>query len=166
MDITMTKLGISIFTQSQRTFLNEYTQIMGVIANALNNLQASKYPYAVVLPTLFQTKETLDDMMSHSSTLVHCKPLLAATINGFNKRFSEIIDLNHVSSNPALIATVTHPYFKLRWLNPEKCTTEQIDKIKQILSYAADEISIENVKKNSGSTMNEETNQPEKECPG
>lgn len=164
MDLTMTKLGISIFTQGQRNFLHEYTTIMEIIANALDNLQANKHPYAVVLPTLFQTKERLNEMVSSSNTLVYCKPLLSAVTNGFNKRFCEIMDFSHDSSIPALIATVTHPFFKLRWLNPELCTTEQTDKIKQILSYAADEISIENAAVESRNNASEGTNQPESEC--
>lgn len=138
----MTKLGMAIFTKGQKTFLNEYTKIMKVIADALNNLQGSKCPYAVVLPTLFDTKQKLDDMKT--DTFVYCKPLLSATTNGFNKRFHEIMDFNNAKSLPALIATVSHPYFKLRWLNPEICNAEQTDKIKQILCYAADEISSEN----------------------
>lgn len=139
---------------------------MGVIAGALDNLQANKHPYAVVLPTLFQTKEKLDGMMSNSNTLVYCKPLLSAVINGFNKRFGEIMDFTHKSSTLALIATVTHPFFKLRWLNPDMCTTEQIDKIKQILSYAADEISMEKAAKNNCNNVNEESNLPKNECSG
>lgn len=138
---------------------------MGIIADALNNLQANRHPYAVVLPTLFQTKEKLN-MLSNSNTLVYCKPLLSAVVNGFNKRFGEIMDFTHKSSTPALIATVTHPYFKLRWLNPETCTTQQTDKIKQILSYAADEISSENATKDNCNNVDEETNQPENECSG
>lgn len=166
MDLTMTKLGIPIFTQGQRNFLREYTTIMAIIADALDNLQANKRPYAVVLPTLFQTKERLKEMVSNSNTLVYCKPLLSAVTNGFNKRFGEIMDFNHDNSIPALIATVTHPFFKLRWLSPELCTTVQTDKIKQILSYAADEISMENAAKESGNNASEGTSEPENECSG
>lgn len=83
---------------------------MSVIADALDNLQANKYPYAVVLPTLFQTKDKLDGMKLNSNSFVYCKPLLVATINGFNKRFNDIMDLNHKSSQPALIAAIAHPY--------------------------------------------------------
>lgn len=162
----MVKLGIPIFSQGQRKFLHEYLSVMEVIADALNNLQANKHPYAVVLPTLFQTKEKLNEMTSNKDTLVHCKPLLLAVTNGFNKRFGEIMDFNHPSSIPALIATVTHPFFKLRWLNPETCTTEQTDNIKRILSHAADEISLENAAKERENNAIEETNESADECPG
>lgn len=134
---------------------------MGVIADALDNLQANKYPYAIVLPTLLQTKYMLNDLKSNSNAIVYSKPLLTAVVNGFNKRFDEIMDLNHKSSLPALIAATTHPFFKLRWLNPEICTIEQTDKIKQILSYAADEISLGNTVGQSSNKVTEETNENE-----
>lgn len=160
----MTKLDIPLFSKSQRTFLNEYTEIMAVIADALDNLQANKYPYAVVLPTLYETKDKLVDMKSKA--YVHCKPLVTAVYNGFCKRFDEIMDLKSKSSLPALIATVTHPYFKLRWLKPEICTTDQIDKVKQIFSYAADEISAENAASDERKAMFEEKNKPAEEKSG
>lgn len=160
----MSKLDIQIFSQSQKTFLNEYTEIMVVIADALNNLQANNYPYAVVLPTLFETKDKLVAMKTKS--FVHCKPLVTAIYNGFSKRFDEIMDLKSKSSLPALIATVTHPYFKLRWLKPEIRTPEQIDKIKQILSFAADEISAENAASDERKAMYEEKNKPADERSG
>lgn len=161
----MMKLDIQIFSTGQRKFLKEYTQIMGIIADALNNLQGNKRPYGVVLPTLYRTKDQLIEMSSNQS-IVCCKPLLTAALNGFNKRFHEIMDLNNKASYPALIATVSHPYFKLRWLKPELQTTEQIDKIKQILSAAADEISLENaaLDRNANKENNQTQNVASSQC--
>lgn len=164
LDIVMSKLDIPIFSKSQKTFLNEYTEIMAIVADALDNLQANKYPYAVVLPTLYETKDKLADVKSKA--FVHCKPLATAVYNGFCKRFDEIMDLKSTISLPALIATVTHPYFKLRWLKPEMCTSERIDKLKQILSYAADEISAEKSASDERKAMNEEKNQQTDEKSG
>lgn len=138
----MTKLNIAIFSKSQRRFLKEYTDILKIIADAINNLQGDKCPYAVLLPTLFSTKEKLTEMNANNA-LTSCKPLLSAVICGFKKRFNEIMDFDDKKSIPALIATVSHPYFKLRWLDPEICTTEQVEKITNILAKAADEISLE-----------------------
>lgn len=142
LDIAMAKLNIPIFVKTQRTFLKEYTAILKTIADALNNLQGDKCPYAVLLPTLFHTKENLDDMNVNNS-FIYCKPLLSAVINGFNKRFNEIMDFTNTKSVPALIATVTHPFFKLRWLHPEIRTLQQVDKITNILANAADEVRLE-----------------------
>lgn len=138
----MAKLNIEIFTKTQRCFLKEHTAVLKPIADALNNLQGDKCPYAVLLPTLFHTKEKLDDMNSNNS-FIHCKPLLSAIINGFNKRFNEILDFNTAKSITALIATVVHPFFKLRWLKPEIRTLQQVDQITNILVNAADEVFFE-----------------------
>lgn len=142
LDIVMTKLNIGVFTKSQWRFLKEFTDILSIIADALNNLQGNKCPYAVVLPTLFNTNGKLNEMKA-SNTLTSCKPLISAVMSGFNKRFSKIMNFNDEMSIPALIATVSHPFFKLRWLKPELCTMEQVEKIINIMTNAADEIFIE-----------------------
>lgn len=141
LDTTMAKLDINIFTIRERCFLKEYTDIMKTITDALNNLQKDKCPYDVVLPTSFYTLEKLNDIKTDNK-LMHCKPLLSAVIAGFNKRFSGIMDLNSKTAIPSLIAAITHPFFKLRWLNPDILTAELMEKIKAILAYAADEITL------------------------
>lgn len=139
----MTKLGITPFTKQQRYFLKEYEMILRPIATALDNMQGSKCPYAVVLPTLNLTEEKLRKLKTDDN-LVVCKPLLNAVINGFEKRFKLIMDFSSQKAVPALIATICHPHFKLRWIAPDKKTTVNIEKLTNIVVQAADEISMEN----------------------
>lgn len=148
LDIVMAKLHITIFSKSQRRFLKEYTDIMKIIADAINNLQGDKCPYAVLLPTIYSIKGNLNEMNT-GGALTSCKPLLSAVINGFNKRFNDMMDFNNKKSTAALIATVSHPFFKLRWFDPEVCAINQVEKIKDILAKAADEISIKSSGANS-----------------
>lgn len=137
----MAKLNITIFSKSQRRFLKEYTEIMKIIADAINNLQGDKCPYAILLPTLFRTERDLNEMNT-GSALTSCKPLLSAVISGFNKGFTEMMNFHNRKSTAALIATVSHPFFKLRWLDPEVCAVDKVEKFKDILAKAADEISM------------------------
>lgn len=81
--------------------------------------------------------------MKNENKLRHCKPLLAAVLNGFNKRLGYMLDINDERSHAAIIATVVHPFFKLRWLKSEERTSNYIDAIKNIIVNAADQIFIE-----------------------
>lgn len=139
----MTKLEITPFNKQQRYFLEEYKMILGPIATALGNLQGSKCPYAIVLPTLYITEEKLQKLKTDDKLMV-CKPLLNAVIEGFEKRFKLIMDFFSQKAIPALVATICHPYFKLRWITPDKKTSSNIEKLTNIVVQAADEISMEN----------------------
>lgn len=148
----MTKLGIDIFTTSERSFLEEYKNILKPISVALDNLQRTKCAYGILLPTLFITQDELNSMKEEDS-LVYCKPLLVAVINGFKKRFQSVMDFNNNESVPALIAAISHPHFKLRWLKPELRTGSNKDKLINIFVRAADHISVELKAKENGSTV-------------
>lgn len=63
--------------------------------------------------------------------------MVQVLLNGLQKRFA-MMDLNSKEAVPALIATCTHPYFKLRWLGQQK-TTETIDLITRYLLQATEE---------------------------
>jgi len=38
-------------------------------------------------------------------------------ISGIHTRYKDILDLNNSKSKPYILATVSHPKFKLKWLN-------------------------------------------------
>lgn len=134
------KLNIDLFTTSQKGFLNEYKTVMKPIANALDNLQQSKCcPYAIVLPTLYKTREELISLKNQNK-LHFCKPLVCAVLNGFDKRLGYLFDITNEKSHAAIIATVTHPFFKIRWLKPAKRSTEYVSQVTNILVRAADKL--------------------------
>lgn len=91
---------------------------------------------------MFKTEANLNEIKAEGY-LVHCKPLINAVLDGLKKRFGAVMDFNNKDSVPALIATVTHPYFKLRWIDLKLNTSENKQKIINMLVEAADEISLE-----------------------
>lgn len=134
----MTMYKIEPFTSVERSFLCEYRLVMKIIADALDNLQSNCY-YAFVLPTLFKMKKEINDFLVNPQIKM-CKPLVEAIRDGFQKRFDRHLDFQSNQSISGLIATVTHPFFKLR-RHDEIRTTENIDKIQKFLFKAADAIS-------------------------
>lgn len=142
LNLAMMSLEIRPLTENQRQFLNEYKVVLKPIAKALDNLQQGKAPYAIVLPTLYDTHQKLIQIKNENK-LKHCKPLLMAVLNGFNRRLGYMLDTNDERSHPAVIATVAHPFFKLRWLKSEERTSNYIDDIKDTIVNAADQIFVE-----------------------
>jgi len=97
-------------------FLLEYVTVMGPIAKSLDFLQNENIYIAdigYVIPTLFQIKNTLNSL----SHLIYCTPLKNAILDGIHIRYKDILDLNNSKSKPYILATVSHPKFKLKWLN-------------------------------------------------
>lgn len=142
--LAMMTLNIAPFTDAQMKFLLEYQYVLKPIAVAIDNLQQNKAPYGIVLPTLYDVNKQLNKMKNDIS-IKHCKPLLNGVLNGFNKRLSHLLNIDDEKSYPALIATVTHPFFKLRWIAPAERKQEHVDKIIKLLANAAKEIFIEKV---------------------
>ena len=91
-------------------------QALAPIAVALDRLQGEHNTYyADLLPTLFSVNNQLASLQSVN--LRHCVPLLNAVTVGFQRRFSDFLNLAP-DVNMAILSTMTHPYFKLRWLPP------------------------------------------------
>jgi hypothetical protein len=107
------KLQKPKFKNAELDFLSEYVTVMGPIAKSLDLLQGEDNCYlGYVLPTLFQIQNTLDSL----THLIYCTPLKSAILDGMHKRYKNIIDLSNSTSKPYILATVSHPKFKLRWL--------------------------------------------------
>ncbi|MCI4442764.1 MAG: hypothetical protein JHC39_04585 [Lentimicrobium sp.] len=111
----MIELKLPSFKEVELEFLEEYCQILEPIAAALDRLQGDKNCfYADLVPTLFKVSSQLSALNS-SVNWCHCLPLLKAITIGFNSRFVDFLQLIP-KVNQAILATITHPYFKLRWL--------------------------------------------------
>lgn len=112
----MQQLKLPIFKENELEFISEYLAIMKPIAIALDKLQGEKECfYGCLLPTLLVTQEALSSVEPNDLRLMHCMPLLAAVVSGFKARFQKHLSLSHEVTD-AVLATVSHPYFKLRWL--------------------------------------------------
>lgn len=135
-DNLMAEFGISIFTLTERQFLKEWVDILKPITSALRNLEGSNCHFGTLLPTLFTVKSRLNAFIA-SDEVKYCKALAQALLNGLHSRFA-MIDLKSTEAVPALIATCTHPHFKLRWLAEQK-SPEMFDLITKYLFKAAEE---------------------------
>lgn len=138
MDTLMMKFDIPSFTQQDRQFLSEYIKVLTPITSALNNLQKTNCYYGILLPTLFTIKRALIGFQTDSS-IKYCKSLADAALAGLDRRFENIMNFQSKYSVPALIATCSHPFFKLRWLRENK-TPENMEYLKKILLKAANEL--------------------------
>jgi hypothetical protein len=68
-----------------------------------------------LLPTLFRVGSHLTSLQSVN--LRHCGPLLNSVTTGFNRTFADFLKLSHEREvNMAILAFMSHQYFKLRWL--------------------------------------------------
>jgi hypothetical protein len=102
--------------------------------------------YGAVLPALLAIKKRLDAFAPK-----HTEPLISVLQSGLMKRFGDILSLDNIqiitSKQKALIiATTSHPYFKLRW-----CPNEEMKPFVQDLFLQ------EVVRVNSVSQLNEST---------
>lgn len=70
-----------------------------------------------LIPTILRTKHNLEQLAMKK--LTHCGPLVKALIDSLQARFSKYVDLTD-SVTSYIVASVTHPYFKLRWVPADK----------------------------------------------
>ena len=100
-------------------FLEDYVSAMKPVATALDKLQSeTDYYFGFYAPTIYQTFRRLNGIITNSSGRRFTVPLAKALKQGVLTRFKEIceLDLNTSASRHVILAAVTHPYFKLRWL--------------------------------------------------
>lgn len=99
-------------------FLAEYIECVKPIAEALDRLQGEKNCfYGELLPVLLQTQKKLQKLQLRH--LKYCAKLVVVLLEGLNKRFSNYFDFSY-QVNDAILAAVSHPFFKLRWVSKER----------------------------------------------
>lgn len=110
----MAKLLLPAFKEVELDYLGEYCKILRPIATAIDWLQGQiSCNYGELIPTLFAVQSKLHDLQV--SNLRYTSPLLQAILGGFKRRFSSYLELK-MDVNEAILATATHPFFKMRWL--------------------------------------------------
>lgn len=118
----MKDLSLPVFKEAELEFLDEYCRVLKPIASALDRLQSENGCYfGDLLPTLLSTNVKLQHLEAENR-LRHCVPLLQAVTDGFTKRFNHYLNLDP-SVNDAIMASLAHPFFKLRWLSLVKNST-------------------------------------------
>ncbi|KAL4103817.1 hypothetical protein QTP88_019152 [Uroleucon formosanum] len=107
-DLHLIKLKLS-----EWTFLEEYCQVMEPLAISLDKLQGENNSFlGYVAPTIL----VLRHLLISFTDLKYCKPLSFAIIQAIETRFNYILDLSRPGSKDFIIASMSHPKFKLSWV--------------------------------------------------
>lgn len=109
-----TNKSLPTFKDREIQYLKEFVQVMEPLSFALDSLQGDKQMYyGQLLPTLFSLKTRLE-MLQRTGFAVIGPLLVPKLIEALHKRFRSEYEL-HDSASLAVLATVSHPNFKLRW---------------------------------------------------
>lgn len=135
LDAITTELKISSFTETDMQFLKEYVSVMEPIATAIEYLQKNNCFYATLLPMVYSMKENLLDLQNRGEVQL-CQVLLVTVVNAVEKHFSYLFDFDNDKCVPAVIATCTHPFFKMRWLKGASKTPANTNRIIDVLVQA------------------------------
>lgn len=111
-------VGVEQFQELELKFLDDYVTAMGPVAAALDKLQSeNECYYGILAPTILKTVDRLDTIIFSSSCSTYA-PLLAKYLKaGFENRFGWILRFTDDAKH-CILASVSHPFFKLRWVPP------------------------------------------------
>jgi len=121
----------SSFSLGDVPFFKEYQRVLTLVSQALDITKGEENAYMVVqIPTLAMALKHLQALMDGGGISV-CHPLLRATIEGIEARFSaQFEDLD------CILASAFHPHFKLVWvecLDDLKYDTSEITRKQEVL---------------------------------
>ncbi len=104
-----TAVSVAMFLPNDISFILEYARVMQPVSQALDILQSEEKCYiGILLPTIVSLKKQL---LKLREGLKMAAPLVDALLNGIETRFDGYVDREHL-----VLASITHPQFKLRWL--------------------------------------------------
>ncbi|XP_060866729.1 uncharacterized protein LOC132942408 [Metopolophium dirhodum] len=113
LDIIFDVLKLNKLKPNEWLFLEEYCLLLKPLSNSLDKLQGEKNSYlGYVAPTLI----VLRKLLIQSSNVKYCKPLASALISSLEKRFNYIYDLSNAKSKNFIVASISHPKFKMSWV--------------------------------------------------
>lgn len=106
------------FNDSELLYLEEYCKVMTPLAHALDILQGERnIYYGYLIPCIASVTVKLNKLQKENLHLV--EPILKACVDGIQRRFSNFVNLT-AEVNDAIIASLTIPKFKFKWLNAFK----------------------------------------------
>jgi len=107
-------LDVAVFKDFEIKFLQEFIECMQPVADALDRLQGDQHCFmADLIPTLLRTRDKLQSMSA--KPLAYCLPLCTGLLKSLKHRFNDYMCL-HEHVDEYILAAVTDPYFKLRWV--------------------------------------------------
>lgn len=106
------------FKETDLEYLEEFIECVSPIAISLDRLQGDKNCfYGELLPILMQMRRTLQKLKLRH--LKYCTSLVSVRLRSLEKRFNDYYSFSS-QRNDAILASVSHPFFKLRWVPKEK----------------------------------------------
>ena len=130
------KLYLIELSKSEVEFLREYCTVLESIAIAIDKVQGERFSfYSYPISVLRQTETSLKTIQDQS--LKYNAPLVQTALRGMQKRFQPYLQQDFMLVKDALLATIPHPYFKLKPILKEKrdaLKQELIDKANKLSS--------------------------------
>jgi hypothetical protein len=120
-------IGTRLLLQ-QKTFIDEYVQVMAPIACGLDVLQGEQaVTLGFLLPTISVIKIKLQGLLHRNLTT--CQPIVELLLSAIDRRFTNVL-----VDNTANLAAVVHPRFKLDWIDSAAHKAELTDLLKRSVS--------------------------------
>ncbi len=125
------RLSLATFRPNEIAFLAEYIKVMQPVAMALDTLQAEDQCFmGILLPTISSLRVRLKSI---KASLKFAGPLADALLHGIDKRFGPL-----ETKNDLVIASVSHPQFKLRWIQSDAERVQAKHLLLQAMQLQAD----------------------------
>lgn len=143
------KMNVPRFSANDFKYLQEYISCLSPIAITLDYLQGDDVFYGAILPWIRGVEIQLTTLRD-SGTLQFCESLIELLIDSLHNRFGELFDLScSWKSEKFVIASITHPKFKLRWLSEKERSPKKIKDIKAFVSNHLDDDEFNEVENSS-----------------
>ncbi|XP_042309534.1 uncharacterized protein LOC121923293 [Sceloporus undulatus] len=112
LEAIMDQCSLERITPAEALALQEYTEVMGPLAQALDILQQDSGMFmGYLLPTLYNLDRKLQGLEKESGRYTYCLPLLKGVRKALRQRFAHIWE-----DKKLLLAACLHPRFKVDWL--------------------------------------------------
>ena len=112
------ELGLSTLTSQEHEYLKEHCKCLAPIAIGIDKCQAEQTCfYGMGIPIIRKIKK--DFLELQRADLKYCRPLVDKALVALEERFGNFLTQDK-SVMDALIATVSHPRFKMKWILEEK----------------------------------------------
>lgn len=148
------ELEVKRLNEQNMVFIKEYIKIVQSIALAIDHLQAeTKCYYGSLLPTIITIRNSIQALKKKES-ITMCQPFLEAVSDSFHNLFADVFDIKSTNCLKAILATCSHPFFKLKWLRGALRTDENLQYIENQLFLAAVDLKKKNTNSFSYSTSN------------
>jgi hypothetical protein len=105
-------------TEEDLQVLDEYLECVCPVAEALDRLQGQTNTfYGELLPTLLTVRRKL--LSRGQQGYRWCSSMYQGLVEGLDKRFKDLLAFE-LSQKDAILASISHPFFKCRWIPPDK----------------------------------------------